>query len=406
MRQQGNTAKVTGKAIGLPRTSAPLPSAAPRRAATRAGAVTIRRMTLNDMRAHWDEWTTLGNSASEPNPFFENWFLAPALDSFDAERQVTLLAVEKGGRLAGIMPLGRSHRYFGRPLPHCSAWMHDNAFLGLPLFAKGAEEECWRAILDECDRDAGRSLFLHLPYLPADGPVWDALRAVLESQGRPAAIVQTRARALLQSDLGPDDYLARSTTPKNRKNLRRQYRRLSEAGELTIERRSDREGLGTWIGEFLDLEKAGWKGDAGSALAVQIGKAAFFERAMTAAGDAGYLERLALRLDGKPIAMLANIIRRPGAFAFKTAFDEAWSAYSPGVLLQRENLALLERDDVGWCDSCAAAGHPMIDRFWTERRHIAWVNIAIGGPVRRAAFRMAARAETGRWPSPKLGFPQ
>ena len=92
--------------------------------------------------------------------------------------------------------------------------------------------------------------------------------------------------------------------------------------------------------------------------------------------------------------MLANFIAPPGAFSFKTAFDERFARFSPGVLLQRENLALLERAGVDWCDSCASADHPMIDHFWRERRAIGRVSVGIGGKLRRAAFRAIARVET------------
>jgi hypothetical protein len=94
--------------------------------------------------------------------------------------------------------------------------------------------------------------------------------------------------------------------------------------------------------------------------------------------------------------MLANFLTPPGAFSFKTAYDEAYSRYSPGVLLQRENLAMLERQDIAWTDSCASAGHPMIDHIWRERRAIGHISIAIGGPLRRAIFRSLVRAEIAR----------
>ena len=68
---------------------------------------------------------------------------------------------------------------------------------------------------------------------------------------------------------------------------------------------------------------------------------------------------------------------------------------SPGVLIQRENLALLDRADIEWCDSCASADHPMIDHIWRERRTISRHNLAIGGAARRLLFRALAARETG-----------
>jgi hypothetical protein len=106
------------------------------------------------------------------------------------------------------------------------------------------------------------------------------------------------------------------------------------------------------------------------------------------------LERLALKLDGKAIAMLATFLAPPGAYSFKTTFDEAYARFSPGLLLQLENLDLLTRPGIEWADSCAVEGHSMIERIWREKRRLVSRNIAIGGPLRRAAFRTLMAYET------------
>ncbi|HSF12608.1 MAG TPA: GNAT family N-acetyltransferase, partial [Erythrobacter sp.] len=134
----------------------------------------------------------------------------------------------------------------------------------------------------------------------------------------------------------------------------------------------------------------------GSALASAPDTRAFFAETLAGAAAAGRLERLALRLDGRAIAMLANFITAPGAYSFKTAFDEDYARFSPGMLLQLENLALLERPGVQWADSCAVEGHPMIERLWRDKRRMVSRNIAIGGPMRRAAFRLLKAYETRR----------
>ncbi|OYZ19261.1 MAG: hypothetical protein B7Y31_15060 [Novosphingobium sp. 16-62-11] len=123
---------------------------------------------------------------------------------------------------------------------------------------------------------------------------------------------------------------------------------------------------------------------------------ALFRTSLEHAAALGKLERLTLALDDKPIAMLANFLTAPGSFSFKTAFDEAYSRFSPGVLLQRENLALLSRPDIQWCDSCAAPDHPMIDSLWTERRPIGRISVALGGKLRRTAFETLLALELRR----------
>ena len=104
---------------------------------------------------------------------------------------------------------------------------------------------------------------------------------------------------------------------------------------------------------------------------------------------------LSLTLDGAPLAMLATFITAPGAYSFKTAFDEDYARFSPGVLLQAENLAMLERPEIGWTDSCATPDHLMIDHLWRERRPIKRHSLAIGGRARQKLFSLLVRHETG-----------
>lgn len=280
-----------------------------------------------------------------------------------------------------------------------AGWSHANAFLGAPLVAAGHEVAFWEALLDWADRHARSALFLHLAELPIDGALYQALNEECARQRRASATVHRSERAMLHSSLDPEAYHAAGLTAKKRKELRRQHARLSELGSVAVERTRDAAGLAPWIDAFLALERAGWKGAAGSAMACDGETEALFRHSLCGATASGKLERLAITLDGVPIAMLATFLTSPGAFSYKTAFDERYSRFSPGVLLQRENLALLDDPAIAWCDSCAASDHPMIDHFWRERRAIGRVSIAIGGPVRRALFRGLLRAELGRTPA-------
>jgi CelD/BcsL family acetyltransferase involved in cellulose biosynthesis len=359
-----------------------------------AAGQTLRLLTLAELQepAILAAWERLVARAAEPNPFFEPWYLLPSLRLWGAD--VLVAAWFHEGRLAGLLPLERSSDYYGHRVPHAAGWLHANAFCGVPLVAAGHEAGFWQALLAHLDRHPGRALFLHLPQLPADGPVVAALESVLAARRRAHYIAAREARAMLAGETSAAAYLEASMSAKKRKELRRQHNRLAEEGALTFERVEGRAGLAAWTAEFLALEAAGWKGEAGSALGSAPDTAALFTEALAGAAAAGRLERLALKLDGRAIAMLANFITAPGAYSYKTAFDEAYARFSPGMLLQLENLALLERPDVQWADSCAVEGHPMIERLWRDARRMVSINIAIGGPLRRAAFRLLKAYET------------
>jgi len=113
--------------------------------------------------AQWDE---LARSASEPNPFFERWFLKPSLEAFDPQGSVSLAQLQCDGRLVALVPIRLSRNYYGRPVPHFSVWLHENAFCGVPLIARGFEAMFWSALLRWVDEHAGIASFLHLPGLP------------------------------------------------------------------------------------------------------------------------------------------------------------------------------------------------------------------------------------------------
>ena len=339
-----------------------------------------RSVDLDEMVPRWRD---LARGAAHPNPFFAPWFLLPSLEQFDRDGHVRLAMLEDNGRVVGLLPFSRRSDYHGRRLPHLAIWCHANCFCGEPLILPDFEDAFWRAFLAWCDRHYRTSLFLHLSDIPADGASVSALGEICRSTGRSSSTVHSQQRAMLLHGPSPEEHMRQCLVKKRRKELARKRRRLEETGDLVFRRECDDRRLESWIEDFLALEKQGWKGREGSALANDFRTESLFRQALHDAARQGRLERLAFYLDARPIAMLCNFVTPPGSFSFKTAYDESLAKLSPGVLLQVENLAVLERDDVAWSDSCAQPGHPMIDHFWRERRDIAKINVAIGGAVRR-----------------------
>lgn len=338
-------------------------------------------------------WDGLVHSAAEPNPFYEGWYLLPSLENIDVRRKVSILRLTHQGELCGLMPIVRHSLYGGWPLAHISNWLHPNIFIGTPLVASGAEDLFWRALLDWADVNAGRSLFLHLNEIALAGPVFESMSSVLADDGRAWGVVERKERALLASGLDAEELLAESLSTRSRKDLNRRMRKLSELGEIDFRWETGSGGLVQWIDDFLALEASGWKGKAGSALACDRATKTLFQRSLVGAASRERLVRLSLCVNGKPIAMLSTFLTPPGAFGFKTAFDEDYARFAPGLLLEREFLAAPYRFDIKWCDSCAAPDHSVMNRIWRERRLLGRVSIAIGGPLRRAFFSRLLRRE-------------
>ena len=334
-------------------------------------------------------WSDLAREASEPNVFYEQWFLRPGLAQFAPRAGLRLFLLWAGeafhSPLLGLLPLGPTS-HFGRwPVPHVQNWMHHNSFLGTPLVRKGHEQAFWEQLMQALD-DSDWPGFLHINGMTIGGPLDRALRAVCSDQKRRCDLVHSEARALLQSSLGREAYLEATVRGKKRKELRRQAKRLDELGDIQFGHQTDDANLDRWIDEFLQLERRGWKGYGGSALDSSQQTREFFREALVGAAQAGQLERLDIRLAGAPLVMLVNFHSGHGSFSFKTAFDEAFARFSPGVLLQLENLRLLENPAIAWMDSCAAENHSMIDSLWSGRRHIGRFSIELRGLSRRTIF--------------------
>jgi CelD/BcsL family acetyltransferase involved in cellulose biosynthesis len=330
----------------------------------------------------------LADSASEPNAFAEHWFVAASLRTLAQGQDIRLIEVRRGDRLIGLL-LAEPHKGYARlPVRIVQNWAHDQMFLYTPLAAAGEERAFWAAILETLDEARWAPGLLHLRGLAENGPVHRGLLAA-----RHGVTVHREVRAFLESSLSPDAYYEQAVRQKKRKEIRRLRNRLAEQGAITARVLDHETDLDAWCSTYLALEKAGWKGKAGSALAAHPDTEAFFREAVAAARAAGRLQFLRLDVGETCIAMLVNFLTPPGSFSFKTVFDEAWARFSPGVLIQLENLKILDDPGIDWMDSCAAEDHPMIDSLWTERRAIVRVSVPLKGFRRRAVYTLCTTLE-------------
>jgi CelD/BcsL family acetyltransferase involved in cellulose biosynthesis len=333
------------------------------------------------------EWSALAEWAAEPNAFAEHWFVAASLRTVEPGRDIHLVEVRRGARLIGLLLVEVIRGYARLPVRIVRNWCHDQAFLGTPLVAAGEERAFWAAAVAAIDAADWAPGVLHLCRLAEGGPVHRGLAG--------AAVVHRRLRAFLAGDLGSAAYYEQAVRPKKRKELRRLRNRLAELGRLETRLLDDRGELAAWCDAFLALEQAGWKGRVGTALAAAAEAELFFREALAGAWDAGRLQFRRLDLDGRPIAMLVNFLTPPGGFSFKTAFDEAFAHYSPGVLIQLDNLEVLDDPAIAWMDSCAAQDHPMIDSLWTGRRSIVRATVRLKGARRTAIWALCRALELG-----------
>ncbi len=89
----------------------------------------------------------------------------------------------------------------------------------------------------------------------------------------------------------------------------------------------------------------------------------------------------------RPIIQIAAVavtssLEEVETFEAKIAFDERFSKYSPGVLLELFNMRNFVDNGTGASsmDSCAVTDHSMINRLWTGRRTMTTCLMACRGP--------------------------
>jgi hypothetical protein len=361
-----------------------------------AGRVDFKTITDIDDPEFAQEWDQLANQAVEANCFLERWFFMAGLAHLDHPKDLKIAAVYNDAQtLIGIFPLHIDTHYGRQPLKHMRNWLHANSFLGTPLVLKGCEEEFWLGLLTALENASWAEGLLLFSDMASDGPIYKALQNVMQRRALPCIPVLQWKRAMLERGLSSEDYYTHTVRPKKRKEIRRLQSRLAELGPVKTETLTSSGDANIWIADFLRLERSGWKGEAGSALGSSDDTGAFFTAVMTQGLVARRVEMLRLSVKDTPIAMLINLMAPAGSFQFKIAYDEDYARFSPGVLIELENYAVLDRAGFQWMDSCAQENHPMIDSLWSGRRPMVWVAMPMNTMRSKVTFKIARMIETG-----------
>jgi GNAT acetyltransferase-like protein len=363
-------------------------------------SATVER-TPDALARHVDAWDVLVQHACEPNPFYEPQALLSAWRHLAPEDLFVVLVWAQHplpGQppyLAGLFPLVRKARYKGMPMPALATWKHLYAYLGTPLVRDDLANETLDAFFAWL-RTTDAALFEWCG-IGSDSAFRHALIETLNRLGYDRFSDSVHTRAFFQPAATADAYLDDALPGKKRKELRRQERRLAELGAITYDELAPGGDLDAWLDEYLAVEQRGWKGRGGTALRDDRAGLAVFRDVARAAHARGRWMTLALRIDGRAIAMKCNLRGGPGAVAFKIAYDEEYARFSPGVLLEIEHLRRLH--DAGapvWMDSGAAADHPMIGHLWRDRIAIETLVVPTG---RRTGELAVAALPLIRWTS-------
>jgi hypothetical protein len=319
-----------------------------------------------------DELDYLTYRVMEANVFFAPRFLAPAMPRLE-ERQIRFAVIrdqdEHRSRLRMLFPFSVEKPGFSVGPSIIRVWANSFGPLGTPLVdAEGAAETIDNLLEALARPEARLPGLLVIPDLRLEGRFAQLARAVALARDLPLTITNEYERPMLQSHQDGPNYLQGALNKNHLREMRRQFRLLSEQGTVTYNVARQPEEIRRRMEEFLALEASGWKGRKRSAMINDRLRAAFAREAITNLAEADAARIHTLDLDGRAIASMVVFIMAGEAYTWKTAFDETYARFSPGKLLMAD-LTEWHLDDanIQRTDSCAVPDHPIMSRFWKER---------------------------------------
>lgn len=309
-----------------------------------------------------DHWSALIARASA-NVFMHPAALKAAQATHFADIHMLLAWAQEAGapRLVGLWALQRMHI---TPLwpSFLAAPPYDYAFLSNPVVDPEFAGEAVAGFFDAIERERSLPKVIRLRYLDGSAETYPAIMSALAARGAQTLKLAERERPYVTKDFG----LKKSGS--TRKKLRQDWNRLGALGAVDIFNDRARNAVQEAFETYLALEAASWKGSRGTALLCDEEDAIFTRRLISDLAAGGNASVALLMVDGRAIAAQVLLYCGSTAYTWKTAFDAAFSKYSPGALLvDKMTEQLFAEGGVAAIESCSPEGGFM-NTIWDGRR--------------------------------------
>jgi Acetyltransferase (GNAT) domain len=358
--------------------------------------ITAEIISLDRLGPVHSEWNDLVARAFAPNVFMDPKLLHAAATVEPASLRVAALAwktIDGRRKLAGIwiFAIGSARRsVLTTQVLNAPAYTH--GYLASPVIDRECLDDTLEAMLDCIAGDRHMPKIISLDTAAIDDVSFQALQRVLAARGTAPCIFEKHSRPILKAGLDGKSYLEKAMSSSSRKKLRQHRRRLSEKGLVESVIARDPASVSREMVDFLALEAAGWKGREGTALLCNPDDAIFFKETMRILAQVNCASIYSIRVDQRPVSM--QIVVRSGdtAFTWKTAYDEAYRDYSPGMLLWEDyTLDFLADETIRMVDSCSFDDSGFMSA-WLDRREIGdvWIDTRRGGSLE---FRVLCRMQ-------------
>ncbi len=173
---------------------------------------------------------------------------------------------------------------------------------------------------------------LLLQQLPAGSPTLTEMRRLAPEYGLSVEIFPSAASPYVPIAGSWDSYCERLGA-KHRSNLRNREKRLGRLGSVSLEIVSSPKDLPQALKDGFNLEAAGWKGQAGTAIRNCPEVRHFYTQLAQLAAERGSLRLYFLTLNGERIAFGYFLERDCKLYFLKPGYDPRYARYSPSNLL-------------------------------------------------------------------------
>ncbi len=309
------------------------------------------------------QWDALSHKALDDNPFYGRAYVLAGLDTIDSKSGLRAVVVRSADKqqLLGFFPF-RLKRF---PLPRVVAATNLYQFCSQPLISKEQADEVIAAWV-KASRSRQIPARWSFPHLDLASHFAQRLTAMEGNKSLRCLPLASYRRARL-ARTSPDftAHLCATVSKSRVKDIQRTLRRLEELGEVRFERATDAALVRQRIDQFLAIEHAGWKGNAGTSFLSDAEHTRFARQAFCP--SSGQTSVDSLLLNGQPIALSINMRSGDTIFTPKCAYDESFRKYSPGLVLEYLVVAAFYgSDDCTEMDSSTTVDGHVIQALWNS----------------------------------------
>jgi len=318
----------------------------------------------DDLLSLEQEWAALLKQIPDANLFYSPELLLPAIKlRLIKEPWKIIFVFEEGKTLIGIIPLMQYPARGLWPFRHWGLMQHRHCFLCNPVILREFEEVLCRAFVA-----SNHKTFFNLPYLRTSTFPLSVLETTykIDSFARPVF----DSRASKAGSFG--EYLKEILSSNDRKKIRSKEKKLLQLTATSFEKLSTKcsvSELSGWIEDFLSCEASGWKSQEGNALKNNPQDLEYFKNICSRLNHSGSLQFSRLRSSNNETLAIRCAFRKAShEFVFKIAYNQAYSNYSPGLLLELEVLKDFYAQTEGelTMDSCLSSPNRTFSLLWNQ----------------------------------------